>query len=146
MPSYKYTLKYRKDGRMDYKYGIRCLDLAKKYPSLIDDCKLGKVKWETASDYITGCISTFMLLIAHIKYNDLTCYSCSYPNSYASDYIVLTAYDNQVFLVSILKDNGFYPDNSDRIQMLKDGLLLLDCDQTLLNGVYEALCHNRNQS
>jgi hypothetical protein len=131
---------------MGYKYGIRCLDLTERYPSFIDDCKREKVEWETASDYITGCIRTFMTVIAHIKYSDLNCYCCSYPSEYVSDYIVLVACDNLVFLVSILKDKDFYPNSEKRIQMLKDGLLFLDCDQPFLNALYAEMALRQNQA
>jgi hypothetical protein len=112
------------------------MDLAEMHPDFLSDCENGIVKWETASDYITGCIRTFMVLIAHIDYNDLTCYCCSYPSRYSADYIVLTVYDEHIFLVSILKDSGFYPNDYRRVQMLKDGLLFLDCAQPSLNAIY----------
>ncbi len=128
---------------MNYKYGIKCIDLQERYPNFIEDYKNNKIIWKTASEYITGCIRTFLICFVKLKFTTLDCQVCSYPHNTSADYIVLCKTNELSFLLSILKDNNFYPNNAKRIEMMKEGLLFLDCNLNELNSQNEVLTYNQ---
>ena len=126
---------------MNYKYGIKCLNLKEYNSDFIDKLKNGTILWK----YIPRNkkrIITFLTMIAKIKFNHVNCYSCL-PHEFSSEYYVFVDIDNGnlCLLLSTIRNSHQYPDSNIRIKKLQDELLLLDVDtDILLNHRKEMLC------
>ena len=121
-------------ANMDRKYGIKTISLANYFPTFLKDYKNGLVKWEEANEDIYGRISTFLVMIAHIKATSYKCYCCIYPHNTSAEYTVFVDIDSGrlCLLLTTIRDSNFYTKDGRRIQMLKDGFLLLDAPQDAL--------------
>lgn len=120
---------------MDRKYGIKNLDLTEKYPDFITDNAAHTVRWLDAMPHITGRIQSFLILIARKRYKGFSCFCCSYPSKYASDYLVLVDIDNgeEFMIISTIKETGQYPSSTGkRIEGLTEELHLFDAPREQL--------------
>lgn len=119
---------------MDRKYGIKSIKLGDYYPSLLADCQKHLVQWQPADRDIYSRIQTFLVIIAKIKFKDFNCYCCVYPHDTSSEYTVFVDIDagNLYLLLTTIRDTGLYPNDSRRIHMLEEGLILLDAPQDVL--------------
>jgi len=120
---------------MNRKYGIKKFDLIEKYPEFIKDNADHIVLWVDAMPHIAGRIQSFLVSIAKKNYKSFSCYCCSYPSKYSSDYLVLVDIDSgkEFMIISTIKETGQYPSSTGkRIERLKEDLHLFDAPQKLL--------------
>lgn len=123
------------------KYGIKMVSLNEYFPSFIDDSKNQSICWQEANKDICGRVQTFLIVIAKIKLHSFKCYCCIYPHSSSAEYTVFVDINlgNLCLLLTTIRDPNPYPNSGQRIQMLKDDLLLLDAPQDLLISLRQGM-------
>ena len=105
------------------KYGIPYVSLFEYDPTFISNVLSYNISWEDIPRNFRR-IRTFLSFIAQIKYKELKCYS-----------FIDIDIGKTLMLVSTIRDSHQYPaDSWNRVQKLRDELLLLDSDyETLLS-------------